>query len=73
MHRLFQKSNFLIFLFLLSCFLLTIFIVPLLDNLSTLNAFITVYFFWFLLLIISFLISRSLNNKNFDTEKDESV
>jgi len=73
MYRLFQKSNFLIFLFILFCFLLTIFVIPLLDNLSTLSAFIAVYLFWFLLLILSFLISRSIANNNSDIEKEESV
>ncbi|GEM_PF-3331209 len=73
MYRLFRRSTFLIFIFILAWLLLNIFLMPLVDNISPLNGFITLYVFWFILIILSFFISRSLNKTNLDLEKDDSV
>jgi len=73
MYRLFRRSTFLIFIFILACLVLDIFLLPVVDTLSALNGFITLYLFWFVLIILSFFISRSLNKTNYDLEKDESV
>jgi len=73
MYRLFRRSTFLIFIFILAWLLLNIFLMPLVDNISPLNGFITLYVFWFILIVLSFFISRSLNKTNLDLEKDDSV
>ncbi|NQY94658.1 MAG: hypothetical protein HRT43_10860 [Campylobacteraceae bacterium] len=73
MYRLFRRPTFLIFLFILAVLLLNIFLMPLVDNISPLHGFMTLYIFWFILIILSFLISRTLTKTSIDLEKDDSV
>jgi len=70
MYRLFRKPLFSFFLFILIMFLLNFFLLPLLDNVSVFNGFMTIYLFWFFIIIFLFLISRSIFPNSDTRDKD---
>lgn len=70
MRHLFYKPIFLLFIFILFFLILNIFILSLLDNISVLNGFFTMYIFWFVLIIFLFFISRTLLKDELNKEND---
>ena len=64
MNNLFQRSIFLVFLFIFFLLILNVFILPILHNVSLLNSFFIMYIFWILMIIILFCISKKFKKSN---------
>lgn len=69
MHEL-NRPIFYFFIFIFFFTTLNIFILILLDNISVVNSFFTMYLFWFLMIFILFIISRKLSKMHTDEDND---
>jgi hypothetical protein len=69
MHKL-NRPIFYLFIFIFFFTTLNIFILILLDNISVVSSFFTMYLFWFLMIIVLFIISRNLSKIQFDEDND---
>jgi len=71
MKRLLYRPLFLFLLFILFFLILNIFVLPLLDNISVVGSFFTMYSFWFIMIVFLYLISRTLLDN--ESPRDEDV
>ena len=69
MHKL-NRPIFYLFIFIFFFTTLNVFILILLDNISVVSSFFTMYIFWFLMIVVLFIISRNLSKIKYDEDND---
>lgn len=73
MTSLFSKTIYQVFIFTLACILLNMFFIPVSDTVTPLMGFIILYLFWLFLIILSYLVSRSMMHTNKIPDEDGNV